>query len=251
MPTPFFHLHIAEQVISQSDSNSSLQRFLTEERSAFLLGCTAPDVQTVSGQERLATHFFRLPYGDEDAFPWDVLLAKNPQLADPSDLKRDQAAFVAGYLCHLQADWLWIMEIFLPVFECPRWAPFRRRMILHNVLRAYLDARTRTRLPDDMGEWLSSVQPEHWLPFVKDRHLLAWRDLVAVQFKPDATWLTVQVFAERQKVSPEVYYQLIESETRMDEAIFAHMPRSRMPAFEDLLIRANQRLISNWAEALL
>lgn len=177
------------------------------------------------------------------------MLSKNPALAEPQKMKADRAAFVAGYLCHMQADWLWILEIFLPVFECQRWASFQRRMLLHNVLRAYLDARTRALLAQDMGACLSSARPSGWLPFVKDRHLLAWRDLVAAQFEPDATWLTVQVFAERQNASPQEYYHLLESEKRMDEHIFAHMPRARMPAFEDLLIQANLRLISNWAGA--
>jgi hypothetical protein len=259
VPTPFFHLYIADQVISQGGLKPPLQRLLTQERAAFLLGSTTPDVQTVSGQERLATHFFRLPYHDGDPFPWDALLAKNPQIANPGRMAADQAeaqaaakaAFIAGYLCHLQADWLWVMEIFLPNFECQRWASFRRRMLLHNVLRAYLDAQMRRRLPAEMGACLATVQPNHWLPFVKDRHLLAWRDLVAAQFEPQAAWLTVQVFAARQNASPDEYYHLLESERRMDEHIFAHIPRARLPAFENMLIQANLRLISNWAEVLL
>lgn len=251
MPTPFFHLYIADQIISGDGLPAPLKGFLTQERAAFLLGSTAPDVQTISGQERLATHFFRLPFGDEDPFPWDLLQTKNPGLTKPQALSAAQAAFVAGYLCHLQADWLWVMEIFLPNFECQRWASFRRRMLLHNVLRAYLDAKMRPKLAMDMGACLTAVQPKEWLPFVRDRHLLAWRDLVAAQFKPEAAWLTVQVFAARQKASPEEYYHLLASEQRMDEHIFAHIPRARLPAFEDLLIQANIRLITNWAAELL
>ncbi len=251
MPTPFFHLYIADQVISGDGLPSSLKSLLAQERAAFLLGSTAPDVQSVSGQERFATHFFRLPFHDEDPFPWDLVQSKNPELSRPQHLPAAQAAFIAGYLCHLQADWLWVMEIFLPNFEGQRWASFRRRMLLHNVLRAYLDAKKRRMLAEDMGACLAAAQPKDWLPFVRDRHLLAWRDLVAAQFKPDADWLTVRVFAERQKASPEEYYHLLASEQRMDEHIFAHVPRARLPAFEDMLILANVRLIANWAAPLL
>ncbi len=251
MPTPFYHIYIGEKILNHSSLSPNIQRLLEDQRAAFLLGITAADVQTISGQERPATHFFHLPYRDGTPFPWYTLWQQYPELTSTDGFTADKIAFICGYLCHLQADWLWILEIFIPGFESARWAPFRRRMHLHNVLRAYIDAQVRDELAPDMGITLSEARPQHWLPFVKDCHILAWRDLLVKQFQPGGDWMTVKVFATRQGVSPREFYEFMESESRMEDHIFRHMPRSRMKAFANLLVDANLRLIGRWAQAVL
>jgi hypothetical protein len=128
--------------MSRADLPEPVRNFLFPNRGAFLFGNSAPDVQVVSGQPRELTHFFDLPIRAGDIPPWKRALSAFPALASPENLPPPQAAFLAGYLCHLQADWLWILQIFAPVFgpEC-RWTSFTHRLYLHNVLRAYLDRR--------------------------------------------------------------------------------------------------------------
>jgi len=218
-----------------------------EQRGAFLFGNTAPDVQVVSGQERQATHFFTLPIRPGSQPPWARLLSAYPVLARPAGLSAEQAAFLAGYLCHLQADWSWILLIFSPVFgpECS-WGSFPERLYLHNVLRSYIDMQVMPELPSRTAGRLKHVSPKNWLPFVEDQHLLEWRDYLAQQLEPGAAARTVEVFAARQGISPAEFYQLLESEERMDEQVFSHLPRHFLQVYRQQLVELNLQSLESF-----
>ncbi|MFQ5410084.1 MAG: hypothetical protein ACE5FI_16875, partial [Anaerolineales bacterium] len=64
MPTPFYHLALAEALLADDKLPTDTRQLLAAQRPAFLFGHTAPDVQTVSGQLREATHFFSIPLHD-------------------------------------------------------------------------------------------------------------------------------------------------------------------------------------------
>ena len=130
-----------------------VSQFLRNYRGEFLFGSTAPDVQVVSGQPREVTHFFDLPIKTGDQPAWDRFLTSYPDLAATNYLSAPQTAFISGYLCHLQADWLWVKGIFAPAFGpgCS-WGTFRQRLYYHNVLRAYLDLQILPGLPMDAGD---------------------------------------------------------------------------------------------------
>ena len=118
MPTPFYHLLIAQDLFSSADFQltSAANRFLQNEWAAFLFGNTAPDVQVVSQQLRDETHFFEIPVPVGALLPWQAILRKYPNLAEPRRLPPAQAAFICGYLCHLLADWRWVNELYWPAF---------------------------------------------------------------------------------------------------------------------------------------
>lgn len=247
VPTPFYHLDIAENLLANPALASPIQQLLRGQRDAFLFGNTAPDVQVVSRQEREATHFFRLPVRSNAQPPWERLLGSHPSLAQPDRIPGAQAAFIAGYLCHLQADWLWIVEIFAPVFglDC-HWDTFSQRLYLHNVLRAYLDREVIPVLAADMADRLKAIQFNSWLPFVQDIHLSAWRDYIAGQLEPGAASETVEVFANRQGLSPAEFYQLLESEERMEQEVFIHLPRQQLEAYRQRLVESNLELLQGY-----
>jgi hypothetical protein len=246
VPTPFYHISLAEEILAHPALPVETRLFLSEHRREFLFGNTAPDVQVVSGQPRTSTHFFDLPLQPDEQPGWEKLLAENACLANPGDLPAAQAAFVAGYLCHLQADIFWIREIFLPVFgRRSQWDTFSRRLYLHNVLRAYLDRQILPRLT--CGAQIAAVLPNSWLPFVQDNHLVSWRDFLTSQLQPGARIQTVEVFAARQGISPEEYYALLSSEERLDEEIFNHLPRKALEDYRQEIVRQNISLLRDYA----
>ena len=246
VPTPFYHLSIACQIQDHPSLNPKIQTMLKKHSSDFLLGKTAPDVQVVSRQAREATHFYTLP--PEDSTPaWKRLMASHPSLANSQELSPQQAVFIAGYICHLQADEQWIFDVFMPVFGPDAlWADFRERLYLHNVMRAYVDQQVLATLPEDMGVKLLNSRPDNWLPFVEDKYLLEWQSHVAEQLQPDAEIQTAAVFAERQGLLPEDFTNLIESEDKMDEVIFSQMPRERLTEFRETLVAKNLQLIEEY-----
>jgi hypothetical protein len=245
MPTPFYHLSLAEDLLRHPDLPAGVRQFLEVSRCDFLFGTTAPDAQVVSGQPRLQTHFFDLPIQDDASLAWEEVLRLHPALAHARHLPAKQAAFMAGYLCHLQADWIWVKEIFAPTFG-PRsnWGTFRERLYLHNILRAYLDVRILPHLHPGMATCLQWVVPDRWLPFIEDRYLVEWRNLLFPQLQPGAATQTVEVFSNRGGIPAPEFSALLESEKRMQEEVFVHLPLEQITHYHKHVIHENIQLLS-------
>jgi hypothetical protein len=193
------------------------------------------------------THFFDLPIRPGDYPAWEAIFSEHPNLADTQTLPASQMAFLAGYVCHLQTDWWWVNEIFTPYFG-PRcsWGTFHQRLYYHNVLRAYLDQHILPQLASGMDACLSQAQPENWLPFVQDRHLVQWRDLLYPQLQPGAAIQTVEVFSTRQGISAPEYYALLASEERMQREIFEHIPLGLVHSHRQRVLDENICLLSDY-----
>ncbi|NJD57776.1 MAG: hypothetical protein C3F13_02050 [Anaerolineales bacterium] len=247
MPTPFYHLRLAEDLINHPGLPDDTREFLLSSRHEFMLGCIAPDVQVVSGQAREATHFFSLPIQVGDQPAWNSMLEEYPQIAEGDQLSQAHAAFLAGYLCHLQADWIWVKDIFLPIFG-PRcsWGSFSERLYYHNVLRAYLDLQIQPGLPSGLDTGLARVSPDHWLPFIQDQHLKEWRDFVCTQLCEGAAIQSVEVLSSRQGISPPAYYALLGSKERMQEEIFSHIALEQLEAYHQGVLMDNLQLMADY-----
>jgi hypothetical protein len=232
MPTPVQHLVLAQRLLDEAALPGAIRDRLRAQRGAFLFGHTAPDVQTVSGQVREATHFFVIPWA-ESPRPHKAMFALYPQLGAPKYRPADQAAFIAGYICHLWLDVLWVRDIYLNNFgPKARWgASLRERHVYHNILRTWCDLNDQPQLSSTIGSALSSANPIDWLPFTADRYLIQWRDNLADQFRPNGSIRTVEVFAKRGGVPPEKFQQVLESPDEMEQHIFAHASREKIAQF--------------------
>jgi hypothetical protein len=248
MPTPFTHLAAAAELLASPALPSEARAALQADWPAFLFGNTAPDVQTISGQSRAATHFFRVPLrGDPTAGP--QLLAHYPSLAVRAALPPAQAAFICGYLAHLVYDQLWVRDLFQPYFgETPAWGTFHERLYLHNVLRAHVDAADLERLTPAVGACLRAAEPAGWLPFVDSHHLRAWRDLIADQLSSGAG-RTVEVFAQRNRVDPQEFAALLASPQQMAARVFSRLPEGALAAYRVRALAASARTISRYWQA--
>ncbi len=230
MPTPVQHLVIANQLLDDSALPASIRDRLLEQRSAFLFGNTAPDVQVVSGQPREATHFFAIPF-QGTPLPHRAMFDAHPMLRARSS-HAAHAAFIAGYICHLWLDVIWVRDIYLPAFgPDAQWETMRDRLLFHNILRAWCDQNDQARLNDDVGAHLSRAEPRKWLPFTADYYLREWRDMLADQFRPGASIRTIEVFAARNRVPPEAFQHVLDSPEELEGHIFAHAPREKIEAF--------------------
>lgn len=246
VPTPFYHLSVAQELLESPALNAAVRRFLCQHAPAFYLGKTAPDVQVISGQARADTHFYSIPVRTFQP-AWERMFTTHPDLADSRQLSGAQAAFLAGYICHLQADQLWALEIFNPVFGLgAAWGSFRWRLYLHNVLRAYLDRQVLPRLDSGTGATLSSSVTAGWLPFVADIHLARWRDLLASQLQPGATIRTVEVFARRQGLSVEAFNALLDSDEAMQAQIFSLLPKETLARYRAHVLAGNLTLLEQY-----
>jgi len=225
MPTPVQHLVIADAILASKSLPGRTRAFLTARRAEFLFGNVAPDVQTVSGQPRAATHFFNVPL-DSSRPAHQVMFESHTHLSEAHRLPPTQAAFLAGYIVHLLLDVMWVRDIFQPIFGPDAgWSTFQDRLFLHNVLRAWCDRRDQTGLAGNTGAFLATVAPDRWLPFVGDGYLRQWRDALVAQLAPGGAIRTVQIFAERGRNDPLAFERVLESEDELNTRIFSHAPR--------------------------
>lgn len=245
MPTPFYHLSLAEEIIAHPDLPDTLRAFLKQEQCAFFLGKTAPDVQTISGQTRVETHFFSVP-PEDSVFPWVRVLTLHLDLSDGAALPPAQAAFVAGYLCHLQADYAWVDQIFSTYFSRDLWPDNHRRFYLYNALRVYLDERALAGLPKDVGACVGGAEPDNWLPFAADADLREWRDFLADQLAPGAEVQTAEIFAIRMGVDATEFAELIGSDEWLESELFVHISRQRLVEYRHTVIEENIQLLVSY-----
>jgi hypothetical protein len=247
VPTPFYHLHVAEALLENPGLKPSVRDIVIEHFPAFLLGNVAPDVQVISGQTRESTHFYSLPVQVNTETPWQKIQQDHPSLNPGLISNLERRIFILGYECHLQADWFWAEQIFEPFFgPTAQWKDFRQRLYLHNVLRAYLDFRVLDEINGEVCLGLGQGLPPAWLPFVEAAHLQEWRNFIADQLKPGASIRTVDVFAKRQGISAKAYYQLISTKTEMQRQIFDFLPKQRLVEFRETVIDANLELLNKY-----
>ncbi len=238
---------MAESLLTDESLPEEIRQLLTGNPSAFLLGHVAPDVQVVLGQKRKETHFFRLPVAENDTTPWEKIYQTYPELTPARVGSSTHAAFIAGYFCHLQADWAWAIEVFEPIFgRDATWGQRRKRLYLHNVLRSYLELQVLEHLNGFTRQGLEQAVIKNWLPFTQDKHLRTWQGFLVDQLKPGAKIRTVEVFASRQGISPADYYKLLDSEQNLETEIFSHLPRSRLDTYRNEVIQENIVFLKNY-----
>ncbi len=247
MPTPVNHLLMAREVMEEGDLIAPARGLLRAQYGAFLLGHTAPDVQTVSGQRREETHFYTLPPSATTPGA-QVLLETYPVLARAEFLQPAHAAFIAGYMAHLLADELWWWEVFHPFFgPHAGWDSWEERLFLHNVLRTWLDEQDQTRLNGQEVIILATVEPQGWLPFTRDEDLRAWRDDLVEQLQPGHRIRTAEVFAKRMGVPAEAVEAAAHSPERM-AWIFRHVPPEHLRFYREEVKRQSAELINRYLQ---
>jgi hypothetical protein len=237
MPTPIMHLALAERMLAGDELAAALRRQLRQQRGPFLLGHTAGDVQSISGQPREETHFYTIsghpPHNRQQrTAAYEAMFATHPELAQAGSLSPARAAFIAGYIAHLDLDELWLDRVFLPYFASG-WASWPERSFLHNVLRTWLDYQNRPYVDDTVATSLRQAEPQDWLPFVSDTALRAWRDWLVVQLAPGERLQTAQVFAERMGVPVSEVETVVHSPRQMEKRVFSRIPKAELRAFCD------------------
>jgi hypothetical protein len=248
VPTPFSHIALCEQVLASPELPAASRRILARQRAAFLFGSTAPDAGGLAGLQRAATHFFEVPLRNRR--PAHLrLLAQHPVLARPHQCPADQAAFLAGYLSHLWLDQLWISIVFQPAFGQPPFGTgFHQRLVEHNLLRAHLDRLDQTALPARLDDLLLQAEPKHWLPFLTDGDLIAWRDHLAEQVSANGRIRTLEVFADRLGLSTEAFARQLDTPAVIDRILAERLPAGTLDRFRSWSLAGALELVGYYLD---
>lgn len=255
MPTPFMHLHIAEQIFELAVQNGSnrkadgrLQETLAAEWPAFYLGSVAPDVNAISDISRFGTHFYDVP-PSEDEMAYPTMLAIFPQLRALATMPPAQALFVAAYSAHLMLDLIWLRQIVFPFFFAPKGLGSRKqRALIHNILLTYLDTLALAALPTTAVSTLAAATPKQWLPFVPDAILVEWRDILTAQLEPEAPVKTIEIYAGRMKMSPEEFAANLQDPNWMQTQVFNKIPVDKVQAILQTAVPQSLELVQNYLQ---
>jgi hypothetical protein len=233
MPTPFTHLEIAQRLLCDEAVSATDRALLKAERGAFLLGSIAADARVDSGMSRETTHFYaydRLP----NDHAWRVMLQRHPELRTPHSSA--QRAFIAGYAAHLAVDEAWGREVLHPRFFLHDWGVGReQRFLMLHVILIFMDERDLTHLEPWHTDYLPRAAPDHWLPFMSDDILRAWRDNIGWQISSVGKSLTLQVLGGRVHKQPAELRAILDSSADMQAQLWTHVPR-------DFLAQAEQTM---------
>lgn len=224
------HLQTAERIIASDKLQPQIKAKLLSSYSAFYLGNVAPDYQTICDIPREDTHFYKLPPALENK-GYDRMLSRHPDLADPAALPPNKANFIAGYSIHLMLDLRWYHEVLVPYFLITEgWENHRQRFIIHNTLLTYLDKLAVESLPSNAAEILSAAVPDYNLPFAPNNMLTIWRDMLDDQLEPGSMLRTIEIYAERLKMSPQEFAANLNDPAWMNEHLFAKVPVGQVQA---------------------
>jgi hypothetical protein len=111
VPSSYIHVWVAGEIPAAAGVTGGED----DVGAAYFFGSVAPDVGLVAGSPRAQAHWWTP--GEEASGRLGVsrLLAAHPEL-DANRLDAVGRAFVAGYLCHLVTDEVWIRTIYEPYF---------------------------------------------------------------------------------------------------------------------------------------
>lgn len=230
MPTPFMHLHLAEQIGQQASQNGHgrLAQQLADQWPAFYLGSVAPDINAISPIARTETHFYQSPpLPEADAYL--ALLARYPQLRQIEQMPPQQALFVAAYCSHLLLDLIWLREVDYPIFfQQLADVNLPERRLVHFALLAYLDGLALAALPSTAVDVLSQAQSATNLPFMPEPALRDWRDLLTAQLQPGGTVQTAAIFGKRAGLSADEFNSYLTDPAWMESHVFSRLPMDRI-----------------------
>jgi hypothetical protein len=223
MPTLFTHLEIAQRLLVDPALPAAYRQLLDSQRSAFQLGSIAADARHEAALPREATHFFAYDRPVNDP-PWRVMLAEYPDLQQAHSPA--QVAFLAGYVAHLAVDVAWMLNLSRHNFLERDWGtPREYRLLMLHIILIYMDERDRALLEPWQAASLLGATPDHWLPFMQDKALRAWRDIIGRQIAPGGKSETVNILAQRIMERPETLRAILDSPDQMEKHLWANVPR--------------------------
>lgn len=241
------HLQVAENVLKslQNSHNGRLSNLLQQQWPAFYLGSVAPDFQSICHIPRENTHFYGFP-PDLSHPAYEVMLEKHQSLADSRCLRPEQAVFVAAYLAHLLLDLIWFEEVVVSLFVHREWAERHQRRLGHFILLTYLDQLALESLPQTAVSTLATAHPNEWLPFAQDSDLVRWRDMLTTQLHPGATIQTVEIYAERLKITPAQFSAHLHDPVWMYQQLFVHVPLEQVQQVLETAVPRSITLINSY-----
>jgi len=186
------------------------------------------------------THFFNLE--DERSESGARLIFKaHPDLANRGKLNAATTSFVAGYLCHLVTDEVWINDIYRPFFGSS--SPLGGEPMANlfdRLLQFELDRREREDKAkmEEIQAQICDWEPSMDTDFLGNIDLRQWRDFLCTAATREPSLSFFSFFAQRflvprQKVDPKQLEEFLSSAPAKLEWAIKYVTPQRLTAFRE------------------
>ena len=242
MPNLPAHFHLAMQIASWLKDTS-----IKSSLGSMLLGSSTPDIRSLTKWPRERTHFAPLDI-TEVGQGVAVMFKDHPELSKQAQVSPATRAFLSGYISHLVADNLWILEIYQPYFggASPTEEQVRAN-VWDRALQLELDWQARQSL-DGMAEvrtFLQGSEAGVQVGFIDNPTLTQWREWLNDFAQWEFTWDRLKFATRRMYRNTERYEHAMqvaeEFLQRMPdslEEVYSSVPRKNVASFAE---RATQR----------
>ncbi|MSQ40323.1 MAG: hypothetical protein EXR55_01390 [Dehalococcoidia bacterium] len=171
---------------------------LEDNLGSYLLGSASPDIRIITRQPRDHTHFSALDSKGVDVGV-AAMLQSHPRLARSKDLSKATQAFIAGYITHLVADQVWIIDIYRPYFGNPQVYEDRAEgNVMDRALQLDIDRQDRHVWPK-AAPLLEGVERAIEVEFITPEVLKEWRQWVQGYADREFTWERLHGLALRRQ----------------------------------------------------
>lgn len=185
MPPFGLHMTAAREIAADLQSPA-----IEADRGAYYLGATTPDIRVLTKWDRERTHFFDIHnFGEQNSV--HRMFEEAPALKDASAVGPSTAAFMAGYISHLELDEQYICQIYRPLFgERSPLANDVYADLMDRVLQFELDRREREDALSiaEIKLALAETAVEVAVDFISRETLLEWRDVSLSVLDYPPTW---------------------------------------------------------------
>ena len=240
MPNLPMHIYLADQVAEQLDRG-----YVFDHLGAYYLGSTAPDIRAMTRWPREQTHFAPLSV-EEVGTGTKAMFRLHPELQE--DMSPASRAFLAGYVCHLASDEVWITSVFRPNFDTAEASRLTDDQVEANIWdRAMQLDMDRQALPHISGDchpeqWLSCSDRNVSIPFFEEGLLGEWKDRVGRFQVWEFTWERLKgalnrLYRDNGDVQKTVE-QFLEGMPRNMEELYEKVPEANVSAYQERALAA-------------
>ena len=224
---------------------------LNSNMGCFLLGSTSPDIRIITRGRREDYHFAPLEF-DSVGAGVDGLFDSHPDLLSSGTGNGPTQAFVAGYITHLIADEIWIVDLFRPYFGNPD-------VFEDDVLGKVMDRAFQLEL--DRQAWqtvdaavatLEIDTDAVTVGFIAPETLDDWRRWVLSFVERGFSWDRLQFMARRIAAGDEAHpahlvaQEFVESMPGSLERVYNIVPRDNLARFKERAVGALVRGVGEY-----
>lgn len=252
MPNLPTHIYLAYQIAQQLGWGE-----VYDQLGSCFLGSTAPDIRAMTKWPREHTHFAPLSVASVGAGA-KRMFELHPELGDHRKLSPATQAFILGYISHLTADEVWIINIFRPYFD-------NHHLITDNQVEAHIwdralqldmdrNARQQLDVLVPLGDVMATSEQGVDLAFLGRDMLLEWREWVCRFLSWEFTWDRLKRALNR------MYRDDIATQQQVDrflaampgslERIYQTIPKEKLVTYQKQVVAGTLAQVQEyWGEA--